>query len=181
MGAADAIHAGFADIFVPEEEWPQLIAELEATGDPAAIAAFVANPGPSEMAAQQARIDRLFAADSLPETWAAVQGAEGDLAREAAAAMARNAPLSMAVTLDILRHLRETGADIRAALEQEYRFTARSMEHGDFLEGIRAAIIDKDRNPKWCHAGPDAVPEADIARMRAPLRNAKLQFWGERP
>jgi hypothetical protein len=47
--------------------------------------------------------------------------------------------------------------DIRAALRQEYRFTSRSASEGDFVEGIRAAIIDKDRNPRWRHAGISAV------------------------
>jgi enoyl-CoA hydratase len=42
-------------------------------------------------------------------------------------------------------------ATIRAALQQEYRFTSRSASEGDFVEGIRAAIIDKDRNPRWRH------------------------------
>jgi enoyl-CoA hydratase len=56
----------------------------------------------------------------------------------------RNSPLSMACAVDLIRRAR--GRDtIEGALELEYRFTARAMEHGDFLEGIRAAIIDKDR------------------------------------
>ena len=43
------------------------------------------------------------------------------------------------------------------------------MEHGDFLEGIRAMIIDKDRTPRWRHRGPAAVPQAEVSRMLAPL------------
>ncbi len=75
----------------------------------------------------------------------------------------------MACALETLQRLR-TGApdDTRDALDLEYRFTARAMQHGDFLEGIRAAIIDKDRTPHWRHA-LDAVTADDVARMLAPL------------
>jgi enoyl-CoA hydratase len=70
--------------------------------------------------------------------------------------------------LDIIRTVR-AAPDMATALDHEYRFTARSLQHGDFLEGIRAQIIDRDRTPGWRHAGIDQVPPADIARMRAPL------------
>ncbi|HSF63400.1 MAG TPA: enoyl-CoA hydratase/isomerase family protein, partial [Paracoccaceae bacterium] len=66
--------------------------------------------------------------------------------------------------------------DIRRALEMEYRFTFRAMERADFLEGIRAAIIDKDRNPRWRHAAPDAVPAAEVARLLMPLGADTLTF-----
>ena len=67
-------------------------------------------------------------------------------------------------------------ATIRRALDMEYRFTFRAMEHADFIEGIRAAIIDKDRNPHWRHAGPDAVRTEDIDRMLNPLGADALSF-----
>ena len=58
----------------------------------------------------------------------------------------------------------------------EYRFTFRAMEHGDFLEGIRAAIIDKDRRPNWRHAGPEDVTPLEVARMLMPLGADRLSF-----
>jgi hypothetical protein len=60
-------------------------------------------------------------------------------------------------------------ATMGQALAQEYRFTHRAMEQGDFLEGIRAAIIDKDRNPRWRHGSVAAVTKAEVAAMLAPL------------
>jgi enoyl-CoA hydratase len=56
--------------------------------------------------------------------------------------------------------------DIRTALTLEYRFTARAMEHGDFLEGIRAQIIDRDRNPQWKHTH---VTRDEVQAILAPL------------
>jgi enoyl-CoA hydratase len=49
------------------------------------------------------------------------------------------------------------------------------MQHGDFIEGIRAAIIDKDRCPKWQFAGLD-VPSVAVSRMLMPLGEAALNF-----
>ena len=61
------------------------------------------------------------------------------------------------------------------ALDLEYRFTARAMEHGDFIEGIRAAIIDKDRAPKWQFADRD-VPMAAVSKMLRPLGKDALKL-----
>ena len=52
--------------------------------------------------------------------------------------------------------------------ELEYRFTFRAMEHADFIEGIRAAITDKDRNPQWKHTLDDAI-EMAVTNMLLPL------------
>ncbi len=179
MNADDAIHTGFADSYVPESMWPDLVAELEKTGNPDVITKYAAPPPAGTLRDAQAEIDRLFAAPTLAEIWAAVSTADSDLARKAARAIARNSPLSMAVTLQMLHNLRKGNADIAEALAQEYRFTARSMEHGDFLEGIRAAIIDKDRNPQWRHGAPDAVDTDEAAALLAPLGDMELNLQGE--
>jgi enoyl-CoA hydratase len=93
----------------------------------------------------------LFAGDGLRDILNLLRPAGTGFATATLEAMARNSPLSMACTVDLIRRVR--GRDtIEGALELEYRFTARAMEHGDFLEGIRAAIIDKDRSPNWRHA-----------------------------
>ena len=103
-----------------------------------------------------------------------LQSDGGSVAQKALTLMGRNAPLSMACAIDMVRRLR--GSDrIRAALELEYRFTHRAMEHGDFIEGIRAAIIDKDRKPIWQHA-MDAVPPLAVSQMLRPLGADKLTF-----
>ena len=57
----------------------------------------------------------------------------------------------------------------------EYRFTYRAMEHGDFLEGIRAQIIDKDRNPAWQYAD-GSVPGGAVSQMLLPLGEQSLAF-----
>ena len=81
--------------------------------------------------------------------------------------IARNSPLSMAATLQLVRMNRAENT-IRAALSNEFRFTWRAAEQSDFLEGVRAQIIDKDRTPHWKHT-LTSLRENDVAEMLAPL------------
>ncbi|MCT8328603.1 enoyl-CoA hydratase/isomerase family protein [Albidovulum sediminis] len=175
MGPADAILAGFADHFVPEAAWPALKTGLIATGDLAGLAAFLQTPPEGRLAALRPRIDALFAADTLAGIAGALDLDGSDFAAEARRALARAAPLSAACAVEMIHRLRGH-ATLRDALELEYRFTWRAMEQADFLEGIRAAIIDKDRTPRWRHAGPGAVPVEHVTGMLAPLGADTLNF-----
>ncbi len=113
-----------------------------------------------------------FAADTVADCAAALADWSGDIAAAARKALARNAPLAMACTLRMIRQARAQD-DIRQALAQEYRYTWRAAAGPDFVEGIRAQIIDKDRNPRWQHAA-GVVAEAEVAAMLAPLGAAEL-------
>jgi enoyl-CoA hydratase len=164
MGPGDAIAAGFADVFIPETEWDMVKARLCETGDATTLPRHPAPEAP--LADQRALIDRLFAGDTIPAIMATLVGDDSDLARAALKAMRRNSPLSMASTLAMLR---PGPASLTDAIRQEFRWTWRAMEHGDFIEGVRAQILDKDRNPRWRHARPEDVSAADVAAMLAPL------------
>ena len=180
FGAGDAIQAGFADHFIPEADWPALIAELNETGDAALVAAR-AQPAPAApLAAAQGEIDALYDAPGrgaayVNAVFERLAQAQADWAEPARKAIARNSPLSMASTAELIRAL---GPDdgIEAALAQEFRWTWRSMDRGDFLEGVRAQIIDKDRNPRWQHAGITEPTMEEVAAMLAPLGADELTF-----
>ena len=174
MNAGDAILVGFADLYIAQDRWPGLIATLEQTGDPACLAAASEAAPQGEMHAHRAEIDRHFAARTLPALLTSLRADDGDFAAAALKSILRASPLSLAYTLEMMHQLRGT-RDIRAALDMEYRFTSRAMQHGDFLEGIRAAIIDKDRAPRWKHTH-DALPDAALQTMLAPLGNNALDF-----
>lgn len=165
MGPGDAIHAGFADVYLPEAEWPELIDRLAETADLSLI------QGRAAPAAPLAQLDLApFAADSVDEIIARLTE-RGDEA--ALKPLRRNSPLSMAATLALVRAARQD-SDLRQSLSRELRFTARATAESDFLEGVRAQLIDKDRNPKW---SADASP-AHVAAMLAPLANAEIR-WEE--
>jgi enoyl-CoA hydratase len=173
MNAADAIFVGFADAFVPEAEWDTVKAALVASGDVSAIPAHEATGGVLE--ALQPEIDKHFCGETLGDIVKNLTSEDTEFTASALKALRRNAPLAMGCAIQIVRRLR-SATSIYQALEMEYRYTFRAMEQGDFIEGIRAAIIDKDRSPKWAHSGPDAVPAIDVATMIKPLGADKLSL-----
>ena len=175
MGPGDAIHAGFADYYIPQDKWPALIEQLAKTGE-IGVLELAAQPAPaSKIAEQQAEIDDLFGGEGLQDVLNTLRNSQSELAAATLKTLMRNAPLSMAVALEMIHRLRGPSLTIRKALEMEYRVSHRIMEHGDFLEGIRAAIIDKDRNPQWKHAH-DSVPATAVSQMLMPLGADKLSF-----
>jgi enoyl-CoA hydratase len=175
MGPGDAIFAGFADYYIPREAWGPLIETLCETGDWDEIDRSALPAPDSPLAALQPEIDAAFAGSTLRDILNLLHQTDGDFATETLKKLGRGAPLSVASAVELV-HRARTRDDIRHALTQEYRFTARSMEKGDFLEGIRAAIIDKDKSPKWRHDALDAVGVADVSAMLLPLGADELKF-----
>jgi len=173
MDAADAIHAGFADYYIPLDDWPELTRALCAAGGPGLIDAAARPPPPSRLAQDQARIDDHFDGETLDDILRSLQAKPGEDTAAILDTLGRNAPLAMAATVQIVHRIRGPGATIERALDLESRFTFRSMEQGDFLEGIRAAIIDKDRRPAWAHRLGEVDP-MQVARMLMPLGDGAL-------
>lgn len=167
MGPADAIAARFADRFVPEENFEALKAALCESGNAAEIDRFSEAPPEGRLAAIRDEIDRVFAGETVAEIVAALEEQAGPWAERALADIARAAPLSLLCTLALIRHARERD-DLETALENELRFTSRASAKGEFLEGIRAAIIDKDRNPQWRYRTLPDVPADLIEEMLPP-------------
>jgi len=177
MDAGDAIYVGFADAFVPELKWPELIAALEETGDPRVIADYALALPETSLHDRIGAIDLHFGAGDLGAIVASLRSEESDFARGTLDAIGRISPLSAAVTVEMIGRVRALDS-IEGALEMEFRATYRCIEDGDFVEGIRAAVIDKDRNPKWKHAGPEAVSAAETAAILAPLGDLALRLGG---
>lgn len=174
MGPEDALYARFADAFVPEAQWPALKARL-ATGDVEAIAAFARRPPEGRLAGLEPQMDRLFSAPDVAGIMAALARDPGEFAAETLKVLRRNSPLSMAMTLAMVESP-AAAESVRSAIAQEYRAVCRLVPEGDFLEGVRAQIIDKDRNPRWRHGAPEEVPAALVAAMLAPLGDDELDL-----
>ena len=175
MGPGDAIHAGFGDYYLPRDAWADLIATLSETGDVATVdAAALAAPA-SGLAEHQDEIDASFGGDGLRDIVNRLEVTGSALAGDALDSMNKNSPISMACTVELIHRVR--GRDrIEGALELEYRFTSQSMEKGDFLEGIRALIIDKDNAPRWRHDGPKSVPLVEVSRLLMPRGPESLKL-----
>ncbi|WP_299420151.1 enoyl-CoA hydratase/isomerase family protein [uncultured Shimia sp.] len=174
LNAADAIYAGFADYFIPQDAWPALITQLEETADYALIDAAASEPEAGPLTTQQADIDAHFGGETLNDILNALKFSDSEFATGALKKLSRNSPIAMGAAQEIIHRVRQRD-DIRFALDQEYRFTFRAMEDGDFLEGIRAQIIDKDRNPQWKYS-LDALPAGIVTKMVLPLGADALTF-----
>ena len=175
MTADDAILAGFADTYISEEHWPELITALEEGATPEILDQAAMAPAPGALREMRTEIDRHFGGESLADILTNLRMSDSDFAEDALRKMQRNSPLSMASTIEMIHRLRGPSLTIGKALDLEYRFTFRAMEHGDFLEGIRAAIIDKDRKPQWQFAD-QKVPASAVSKMLMPLGKYKLNL-----
>ncbi len=178
MGPQDAILAGFADSYIDIKKWPELIVLLEETCDFAEIASQSEPPPQGLMSGLSDQINTAFSGKTLQDILADLRNTDSDFARETFKSLSRCSPLSVACTIEMIRTLRGCH-DIREALKLEYRFTSRASEHADFIEGIRAAIIDKDRTPNWRY-GFDTLPLTAVSDMLAPLGDTGLTFERDR-
>lgn len=165
MEPGDAILAGFADRFIPEAAWEPLAARLADTGDVGMIDAFATAPPPAPLAEHLPAIDAAFSADDLATLTARL--VTSDWGQSVRRILARQSPLSMAATLALVRAARQTPG-LAAALTREYRVAWRIIEQGDMLEGVRAQLIDKDRDPQWADT-PDSLSADQVTALTAPL------------
>jgi len=179
VGAADAIHAGLADVQVAADAVPALIAALTKGADdvPGAIAPFVRPTAPTDLQTHARTIDRIFAAEDVASILARLEGSDVPFLLEAAGKLRTRSPTSLKLTLALLR-LGRSSASLEDCLAREFTACHGILAGHDFYEGVRAAVIDKDRNPRWSPAALDDVSEADIA---AYLRPAAAGLWEDQP
>ena len=178
VGPADALYCGFATHFVPHARMGELTEALAKDANvPAIEGALVrvaGDPGPAVLPPLKEAIDRCYSAESVAAIMSRLAREEGAWAKEALDQMRHASPISMAITF---RQLAQgAGMEIEAALALEFRMTQHCMAGEDFYEGIRAVQVDKDRKPRWRHASPEAVPEAEVDAHFAPLGTGELTF-----
>lgn len=172
FSGADAIALGFADHFVPQTELGAFTAAIVSDGVTAALASHAIEPPPSTLAAQRGWIDECYAGDSVTEILAALDeyGARADatLAQDAARMIGGRSPIALSVTLAAVRRAAKLET-LEHVLTQDYRVSSASLRSHDLVEGIRAQLVDKDRNPKWSPATLAEVTATDIEAYFAPV------------
>ncbi|OYN80353.1 enoyl-CoA hydratase/isomerase family protein [Mycolicibacterium sphagni] len=167
FSGADAIALGFADHYVPHDSLEPFIAAIVADGVDAAVKAFATDPPPSHLVAQRHWIDECYAAETVADIVTALRSHDQDEAKKAADLIASRSPIAASVALASVR--RAAGLDtLEDVLVQEYRVSSASLDSHDLVEGIRAQIVDKDRNPTWAPPSLAAVTEQDVEQYFAP-------------
>jgi enoyl-CoA hydratase len=183
MGAADAIHARFADSYVPSSGLPALVARLcdpEGGAVGAVIAGLAQTPDASELALRADDVGRAVAGETVEAIVDNLEGAPGEWAAKARAALPQKSPKSLKLTLAAIRSARRLRS-LEDALRVEYRLVVRLFEDGEFPEGVRALIVDKDRRPRWSPADLAGVTPELVARYLAPLAPSEELTFEERP
>ena len=165
---SDAIAVGLADHYVPSDRLDTLTERIVAVGVDAALTEVADEPPVSELWAQREWIAAAFAGDSVPEIVGRCRDLATPESTRAADAISRKSPTALAVTLRSLRTA-ATEASLHDALVREYRVSLRCLQSPDLAEGIRAQVIDKDRNPAWQPAGLDDVGDSDVEPYFAAL------------
>lgn len=167
MGADDAIYAGFADRYFPREEIPAVIAQLT-NRSVDEVLAEAPSPPEGTLRSAQGWIDAVFDAEDLSAMMTKLATLEADGADAARTAIDRHSPIAMSVALAAIRSARRS-ASLAECLNTEYRVSATFFDDGtEFIEGIRATVVDKDRNPRWDPATIGAVTPAMVERYFAP-------------
>lgn len=173
MGPEDAIFCGFADHFVSAENWDSAKQALLASGDPTQIKPFLGSLPTSAFASDQNRIDAIFSDDSLSEIADRLLAERGEWHTRARKLFDAGSPISLQIAFQTLRAARRHN-DIHQALKHELRFVSRALEHGDFQEGIRATVIDKDKAAKWRHDTIETVSDELLQLLGSPTEGGDL-------
>jgi enoyl-CoA hydratase len=167
IGAADAILLGLADVHVRTGQLTDLFNALlncrNAEDIDAVFAAVASPPEPGRLAEAEDWINQAYAADTVEQICKNLAHREEPGAKAALAELTRNSPTSLKVTLKALRQARRTGR-LGPCLEMELIIARHCLRGHDMREGVRAAVIDKDRNPQWSPAALAGVTAEMVDR-----------------
>ncbi len=182
LKAADCCFVGMANHHAGALGKAEVLAALEQAdlsggaeaGVTRALAALEAPAGEAPLAARAGDIDRLFAAPSVKEILAGLEAEGSAWAQETLATLRKRSPFSVMLTFDLYH--RGAGMSFDDCMTMEFRISQALMAGGDFYEGIRAVLVDKDHAPQWNPASIEEVDPAKIEACFASLGEGDLTF-----
>jgi len=198
VGIADACYTGLVNAYVPSEKLPSLLdalrdAEWTDTKENAkgpgssikgasdahdtareVISTFTATPPPADLERHRVMIDTCFGQETLEELAQQLNREQDPWARETTELLLTRSPTSVKVVFEQLKRGAHMGFD--DCMRMEYRMALQFLRTPDFYEGVRAAVIDKDRNPHWQPKLLITVSEKDVAAFFAPSQQRELAF-----
>ena len=173
LDGAECLALGLATHYLPstalEEAKARIAADPQASAVVLETSAEAAPDG--RILARRADIDRLFASDTLEEMYAALEADGGEWAVQTLATLKTKSPQTMKVSLRLL-HEGAAMPTFEDELRQEYAVGCRVVQRHDFLEGVRAVIVDKDNAPQWNPVTPEGVTDHVLDQIFAPLPDA---------
>jgi enoyl-CoA hydratase len=179
IAAADAIYCGLADIHIPADrltDLPAVLTDCRGGGEvQAALKKLSAPPPPTRLPSEREWIDACYSADEVERIVERLGAARTEAAQAALEAIRNASPTSLKVAL---RNVRSALAfkTVEESFQQDYRIALACIAGHDFIEGIRATIIDKDRTPHWSPEKIEAVTPDIVERHFRPVGKLELKF-----
>ena len=162
VGGADAVHCGLADALISSQDIPSIIARL-AAGE-SLDAGIGSTTAVGDLAAAREWIDPCYAGDDAVAIERALRTHPAPGARQAADALAARAPLAVSIALEAIRRASRMDT-VTQVLEQDRMLAGGLADSVDFVEGVRALLVDRDNSPHWQHRTLAEVDPAEVARV----------------
>ncbi len=170
IGAGDALRLGLADHCIDPGQMADLehcLSEAAGVDEIDAILNAARMPPPPEtLSSQESLLSQVFKGDRIEDSIRALQDEDGAFAKETCGKLLRASPTSLKLTRRLLSLARD-GTSLEIALINEYRAACGLLNSHDLYEGIRAAIIERDKNPRW---SPDSLETVDDDVIEGLLR-----------
>lgn len=170
LDGAECFHLGLASHYIPSLALDDLKARIAAAPErlEALLDESSAPPPEPRIAASRERIDRLFASDNFGEVLAALDADGSEWALGELERLRGKSPQACKVSLRLL-YDGSLAASFADEMRQEYAVASRVVQRHDFVEGVRALLVDKDNRPLWDPPTPEAVTDHLIDTIFAPL------------
>ncbi len=151
---ADATRLGLATHYVARDRITALAEEMAKDGMTALTRAAL--PLPTGTKPGHPEVIACFAADSVAGILECLTGLESPPAQDALDTLRSRSPTAVVWAFELMRL--GVGRTLDQCLRIELALTRQAVRHPDFAEGVRAMVVDKDRNPHWSPARIEDVP-----------------------
>ena len=170
LDGAECHALGLATAYVEQAALPEMVAQLIAEPERASelVEATAATVPEARIENNRSAIARLFASDRLEDVIAALGAEQSQWAETELATIGSKSPLSCKVSLRLLAEGAKR-TDFADEMRAEYALATRVVRTPDFIEGVRALLIDKDNAPAWSPPTPGEVTDEMVAALFEPL------------
>lgn len=169
IDGADCLWTGLATHYLPADQVAEAKRRMTAGEEPGAVLDDLSvAPPPAQLEAAAAQIRRHFSHETLEDILASLAGDAGEWAQRTRATLLEKCPMTLKVALRQFARGRVL-TDFADNMAMEYRLASRMIMRADFVEGVRAVIIDKDRSPRWSPARAEDISDDDVEAIFAPL------------
>jgi enoyl-CoA hydratase len=170
LDGAECVALGLATHYIPSERLEEVKQSLIEVPEhvEATLRAASIEPPAARIVENYGIIDRCFASDRFEEILGCLEADGSEWALKERATLRTKSPTACKVSL---RLLVESPRQFHFLDEMrlEYGIVVRMFRHPDFIEGVRALLIDKDNAPRWNPPRPEGVTDAMIDGIFAPL------------